>query len=193
MMVCPCCVPPPPPCPPCYECVWPELQRVGSPNDDSLCPAFGPTEPQAVQKYYSKDSSINGLPTTQWLPQYRPPNAIGPPISGCNWTFVIDYEQAVGCCDILPQCGGVAGHIRWRWRIRMLLVTACPEDGEPTVEDVTEQYVDVANSALEGEYVSSDFPSTLGEICNCLTPPAYYPYLGFLPDPESWVTCNPLP
>jgi hypothetical protein len=75
----------------------------------------------------------------------------------------------------------------------MLLVTACPEDGEPTVEDVTEQYVDVENSVLEGEYVTSDYPSSLGERCNCLTPPAYYPYLGFLPDPESWVTCNPLP
>ena len=185
-----CCGTPPPPCPPCLGCEWPELQRVGYPAEWTLC--FG-DEPQAVQKYYSQDSSINGLPTTQWLPQFDTAQGGNWPLVGCKWTFVIDYEQANGCCDILPQCGDTQLLTRWRWRIRMLLVTACPEDGEPTVEDVTDQYVDVANSVLEGEYDPSDYPSSLGPECNCLSPPLYAPYVGFLPDPESWVTCNPFP
>lgn len=182
-MVCPCCVQQPP-CPPCADCVWPDDQQDTEFGEITEGPCAGAafTFLRAVSKTYSQvPPTILGLSVTQWAAGGQES------LSGCNWVFVVDYSERSCCCPIEAQFGGLKLYTTVIWRIRVLRLSSCPEEGEPTVIDVTNDVLDLGASDVEGEFIPDlDAQPPCLEAGTCVGD-----YLDFFPD--DLPVCNEFP
>lgn len=184
-MACPCCATQQPSCDQCMHCEWPQSQQFTEPvPPNSTGCAVVYTFLRDVSRSYSRLELIGNFgESIVWLPGARDA------ISACNWTIAYDYASVSCCCPIEQQFGGIKAYIKTKFRIRVLVVESCPEDGLPTITDVTSQVLDVNASNLEGEWIP---PLDIQPPCigpsECVGD-----YLDFYADPDPWDICNEFP
>jgi hypothetical protein len=186
-MVCPCCVPPPPPCDPCYECDFPQDKQ-----ENTVAPVSG----QCAVNYFPPGGDI--LESSVAKVYLRRPNPLPggltwkagaqAEVSNCNWCIVVDEAYKTCCCAIPVELGQTFSWIVSKTRYRLLIIV-CPEGEPATMEDRTSDYLDG-----DFEQESDDIPEDglPGGSLECLQPPECYEMPDFLPDDDEPV-CNEFP
>jgi hypothetical protein len=165
------------------RCTFPEGQSVTIDRPGTgQCEAF-PLVYEGVAREFQGQTAFPVWGAERAPPTFKPGMQGKLGAETCPWVFCEDFRYRAWCCPIPTQSGGTLGSVDYQWRFRILFIV-CPEDGEPYVEDRSDEYLAFTHfQELLG-------PET-GWWGECLSPPEKGPYPDWFPDPEP--VCNEFP